>query len=282
LLARIENKKCTPFIGAGAAAGVLPLGGQVASDWATEWDYPLDDVGDLTRVAQYLAVMTRDRMSPKEMIAAELAGDAVPDFDDPREPHAALADLRLPVYITTNYDDFMKRALESRGVEPHREVCRWNKYSQQHSESAERSVFADPSFRPTPEQPVVFHLHGIREEPESMVLTEDDYLDFVVNLTRYKDLLPAAIQGAFAGSSLLFVGYSLQDWTFKVVFKGLVGSLENSTRRLNMAVQLGPGSKPAEEYLDEYFKGQDVGVYWGEAQEFAAELRERLGVDGDH
>ena len=110
-----------------------------------------------------------------------------------------------------------------------------------------------------------------------MVLTEDDYLEFVVNLTRYPDLLPAPIQGAFAGASLLFIGYSLQDWTFKVLFKGLVGSLENSTRRMNLAVQLKPDTAPAEEYLNDYFRDQDVGVYWGTATEFAKRLRADLG-----
>ena len=275
LLARIRSGRCTPFIGAGADAGVLPLGTEVAGNWAQEWDYPLDDRNNLTRVAQFLAV-TNDPMIPKEMIADELGDVSPPDFDDPDEPHGVLADLGLSVYITTNYDDFMTKALESRGRTPQREVCRWNRYTRE-IDSGKQSVFEDPAFKPTPEKPVVFHLHGIREEPESMVLTEDDYLEFVVNLTRYPDLLPAAIQGAFAGASLLFIGYSLQDWTFKVLFKGLVGSLEDSTRRMNLAVQLKPDTEPAEDYLNDYFRDQDVGVYWGTATEFAKRIRAELG-----
>ncbi len=277
LLDRIGDRKCTPFIGAGAAASVLPLGGEVAVTWAEASHYPLDDDHDLTRVAQYLAVTGTDAMEPKERIARELQTAPAPDFDDPLEPHGLLADLHLPLYITTNYDDFMTRALRSRGSKPHQEICRWNKYTRE-VDADGSSVFDDPSFRPTPEEPVVFHLHGTWDKPESMVLTEDDYLEFVVNLTRYKDLLPAPIQGAFAGTSLLFVGYSLQDWTFKVLFKGLIGSLENSTRRLNLAVQLSPGAKPAEQYLDRYFEGQDVGVYWGTATDFTKELRNRLDM----
>ena len=34
-----------------------------------------------------------------------------PDFRAPSEPHAVLADLPLPIYMTTNYDDFMVKAL---------------------------------------------------------------------------------------------------------------------------------------------------------------------------
>ena len=42
----------------------------------------------------------------------------------------------------------------------------------------------DGSFRPEPMKPVVFHLHGWLGIPESLVLTEDDYLDFLVAVSR--------------------------------------------------------------------------------------------------
>jgi len=44
--------------------------------------------------------------------------------------------------------------------------------------------------------PVVFHFHGSYEIPESLVLTEDDYFDFLVNISRDEDLIPARIQQA--------------------------------------------------------------------------------------
>ncbi len=34
LLYAIKFKQCTPFLGAGACAGVLPLGGEIAREWA--------------------------------------------------------------------------------------------------------------------------------------------------------------------------------------------------------------------------------------------------------
>lgn len=68
LLERIKDGKCTPFLGAGACAGTLPLGAEVAKEWAEKYAYPLEDSSDLARVAEYLAV-TKDPMSPKEEIA---------------------------------------------------------------------------------------------------------------------------------------------------------------------------------------------------------------------
>ena len=37
-----------------------------------------------------------------------------------------LARLPLPVYITTNYDEFMVQALSGQHKDPKRELCQWN------------------------------------------------------------------------------------------------------------------------------------------------------------
>ena len=49
-----------------------------------------------------------------------------PDFNDPAEPHRVLANLNLPVYVTTNYDDFMVKALARHHRQPNRVLCQWN------------------------------------------------------------------------------------------------------------------------------------------------------------
>jgi len=276
LLRRIKDGKCTPFLGAGVCSRVLPLGSEIARKWAQEYHYPLKDTRDLARVAQFLAV-NFDPMFPKEEILQLFENATPPDFAAPDEPHRVLADLPLPIYMTTNYDDFMVQALKSRNKDPVREVCRWNKYIREQS-----SVF-DRGFRPTVANPVVFHLHGHNEVPESLVLTEDDYLDFLVNISRDPELLPPRIQEALTGASLLFIGYRLADWSFRVLFRGLVASMERSLRRISVTVQLLPVPSDASEsmrqqvakYLGDYFNKMDVRVYWGTAREFSAELRKR-------
>jgi hypothetical protein len=244
LLRRIRKGKCTPFLGAGACCSRLPLGSEIAKTWAEEFKYPLDDCRDLARVAQFLAVQY-DPMFPKEEILERFfKAVAPPDFGDPDEPHAVLAGLPLPVYMTTNYDDFMAQALESRHKDPRRELCCWNELVKD-----EPSIFASaPGFDPTPANPIVFHLHGHNEVPESLVLTEDDYLDFLVNISRDHDLLPPRIQRAMAEASLLFVGYSLADLNFRVIFRGLVTSTERALRRISVTVQL-----PVPRAMDEVY-----------------------------
>lgn len=277
---RIRAGKCTPFLGAGAGYGVLPLGSEIAQEWARKFAYPMEDTGNLARVATYLAVK-HDAMYPKEMLLENwFRNPKLPDYTILTEPHATLASLPLPMYMTTNYDPFMTKALIAVGKKPHRELCKWNKFIKESP-----SIFdKNPSFEPSPEEPVVFHLHGHDEFAESLVLTEDDYLDFLVSVSKDEELLPHQVRRCLAGTSLLFVGYSLADWSFRVLFRGLVTSVEQSLRRISVTVQLPPisdnnGNQTNEaeiqNYLAKYFGQIDIRVYWGTAQEFMTELRTR-------
>jgi SIR2-like domain len=287
LLERIQNGKCTPFIGAGASIGVLPLGSKIAEDWANEYKYPLQDSHDLARVAQFLAVQYGDFMFPKEKIIKKLFRKPSdpeepiepPDFTEYDEPHAVLADLPLPIYITTNYDNFMMQALSQRRLRksPEWALCRWNKYIKD-----KPSIFDKKGFEPTEKNPVVFHLHGHESVDQSLVLTEDDYLDFLISISKDQDLIPSRIQRAFSGTSLLFLGYSLSDWDFRVLYRSLVFYLERACKRTHVSVQIVPDEIASEEqkeqvrnYLEEYFGGLDIRVYWGTCREFSAELRRR-------
>ena len=270
LLRRIKDGKCTPFLGAGACYGVLPLAREIAKDWSREYASPMTDCDDLARVAQFLAIQF-DPMFPKEELLENFQSVSPPDFRAQDEPHGILADLPLPVYMTTNYDDFMVKALKDRNRDPKREFCRWNKYIKE-----EPSVF-DTGFRPTVANPVVFHLHGHNEASESMVLTEDDYLTFLVNISRDQNIIPPRILEAFTGSSLLFIGYSLADWDFRVLFPGLVNATDPNLRRISVTVQLAPTQKELRKYQEKYFGEMSKGmrVYWGTAKEFLTELKKR-------
>jgi len=82
-----------------------------------------------------------------------------------------------------------------------REICRWQDILQ-HVES----IFEkEPGYRPTPANPLVFHLHGALDVSESLVLTEDDYLTFLANMAAKPNLLPEVVQQAFAATSFLFI-----------------------------------------------------------------------------
>jgi hypothetical protein len=276
LIRAIKNQRCTPFLGAGACYGVLPLGADIARRWATEHDYPFEDSSNLIKVAQFLAVESYPMFPKDEVVQMFKDLNASPDFSNKNEPHRVLADLPLPVYLTTNYDDFMTKALARQHRDPKREICRWNALAR-----AQSSRF-DNGYEPTPANPVVFHLHGHTELPSSIVLTEDDYFDFLVNVSREPLLIPQRVQRALTETSVLFIGYGLADWNFRVLLQGLSRFMEKGLGRTHMAVMMPPDvpnseaqQTKAQEYLSLYYQNIDVQVFWGTANEFCAQLGER-------
>jgi hypothetical protein len=280
LLQRIKSGKCIPFLGAGACYGVLPLGAQIATEWADQHSYPLDDRTDLARVAQFLAVEL-DALYPKTVLADQLRQAQAPDFTQADEPHANLAALPLPMYITTNYDDFMFKALQAPPANkaPKVDYCRWN------SLTRKEPALIESDYRASIANPLVYHFHGHAGLEQSMVLTEDDYLDFLVNMSREASMHPPQVMKALGESSLLFIGYKLADWDFRVLFRSLVNYMERSLARVHLSVQLVPIADSATDeqkmnalrYLDKFFGKSDIRIYWGTSREFVRELRQRWG-----
>jgi hypothetical protein len=274
LLRAIKEKRCTPFLGAGACYGVLPLGGDIARQWTKDYQYPLEDSYDLIKVSQFLAVDNYP-MFPKDLIAEMFEKlDKRPDFNSTSEPHRVLAELPIKVYLTTNYDSFMAEALKKMYRDPKQEICRWNTLTKNIPSSL------GDKFEPTVANPVVFHLHGELGIRESLVLTEDDYFDFLVNISRDSSIIPSYIESALTSTSLLFIGYRLADWNFRVLLQGLSRFVEKGLGRDHIAVMPPPAgadtqSNKIQEYLSNYYKEINVKVYWGTAQEFMKTLREK-------
>ncbi len=268
LLKRIAKGKVTPVIG----NGVLDTR-RIAQKWAKDYNYPLADASELPRVSQFVAVNIGDPLAPKEEILDLLRREPPFDPNDPADIHNVLATLPLPVYLTTNYDDRLTRALAAQNKNPRRELCRWND-----SLRGQPSVFDSATgFTPDLSNPLVFHLYGHDGAPESLVLTEDDHLDYLVRVPLGKRL-PSRVAEALASSSLLFLGYRLDSLTFRVLFRGIIHSIEGKLRTLNVAVQMAPDSSDHLEYLRSYYETfVDVRttIYWGTPNEFAQELSAR-------
>lgn len=284
ILRRIRDGKCTPFLGAGASYGVLPLGSEIAQEWAEAYGYPLDDTHNLIRVAQFLAIEEGDGLFPKELLLQKFQGVAAPDFARLDEPHSTLASLPLPVYLTTNYDSFMTQALRFHHRDPFREICRWSQAVQDRFGDRPSVFDSEPPFEPTVANPIVFHLHGIDEYAESLVLTEDDYFDFMIQMSRDEGrrggILPPRIARSIGGNSLLFLGYAINDWNFRVLFRSLVSYVQLALGLAHVSVQVAPGHdaakvKKIEDYLTRYYGKLNIRVYWGTCQEFSTELLQR-------
>ncbi len=115
------------------------------------------------------------------------------------------------------------------------------------------------------------------------MITEDDYFDYLIGVTKNKDLIPKAVRGKLADTALLFLGFQLDSWDFRVLYRSIMGQ-EGSGRRsryAHVAAQIDPEGgrliepEGARNYLEQYFQHADTSIYWGSAEDFLIELDRR-------
>jgi hypothetical protein len=109
------------------------------------------------------------------------------------------------------------------------------------------------------------------------VLTEDDYLDFVVdvNLGRgydKRDSVPSQVRRALS-RDLLVLGFSLNSWAFRALYAGLIKSDDVRAEKRGICVQL-PPSEAERNYLHDYLQREaHFEVIWKDLKGYAEELR---------
>ncbi|MGA9996469.1 MAG: SIR2 family protein [Pyrinomonadaceae bacterium] len=284
---RIRDGKCTPFIGPGIYSDLYSIRSTVAEKWAGNEDYPLNDSNDLASVSRFLSVKYDGNpdYAPDEFIK-ELRNFRTPPFNDPDDPHGILATLPLPIYITTNYDDFMTKALQTKYRTPKVEICRWK------ADLKEESSYLADGFTPDAANPSVFHLYGHKDNAASLVLTEDDYFQFMINVAMDAKalLIPPLIQKAISNASLLLLGFRLNDWDFRVLFHLLATCVKMNTRATHVFVQVSPYSNDVGEdvirkiqnYYNKYFEFRRLKIFveWGTTQDFILKLKKKWEDSG--
>lgn len=140
-------------------------------------------------------------------------------------------------------------------------------------------------FEPSIESPLVYHLFGLETYPDSLVLTEDDCIEFLFrvaqdqqNRTGHHGRIHGRIYEVITDKPLLLLGYDLQDWYFKVLFNSLIVPRRRSRSDFNIAIQITPDPKmdvsieQARTYLIKYFKRDNFTIYWGDVSEFISQL----------
>ena len=320
LLRDIQDGRCTPILGPGLYEPLLGSTRQIAQHWAEEHGYPMApcDRDSLPQVAQYLTVSVGSAYPYRNLeevirrqilqrfnqaLPANYQGENFPldelitqvgamqRLQRPEDPYRVLAELPLPIYLTATPDNLLYAALkEASGSKdglkkaPQTALCRWNDYTER-----TRSIYtSEPGYFPDPDHPLLYYFFGRLGEIDSIVLTEDDYFDFLIGVTYNQQQLPSDLRRALTDTSLLFLGFQMDDWSFRVLLR-YIRSLQGGRRRdrderVHVAVQIEPEAGRiqdplgAYDYLRDYFsKTSEISVYWGSAQDFIRELKERWG-----
>ena len=309
LAASVAEKTCTPIMGPALSAPIIGDRSDIARRFADKHGFPLADSDRdvLHQVAQYVVTSQSAAYIPiayKEalrdtildqypgLMTAELkdsdnwsseqlgqAMDLVTDdyFDEhPDNPYRLLARLKLPIYVVTGSLDLMNRALVAEGAEPVVRICPWN-----NAIPKEKSIYDEV---PTPENPLVYHLMGHMSVPQSLVYSEDNYFDFLIGVTRNRKLIPSSVRAALTNSSLLFLGFQLEDREFRVFFRFIMSQKGRELLKSysHVAAQIDPNEddiidvRRTHDFLEDYFERENIDTYWGTPDEFMKALTEHV------
>jgi hypothetical protein len=312
---REEKNTSDPAAESAQAGEDLTVEEQLAEEWAHFIGYPMPDVHNLSRIAQYFLVEQKDTLQARakyiEFLKTFLVtiaqddqqyedlvdklktqtqeysfSEIVQQLDYPRfpstveDPLRLLAKLPLPIYITTSYYDFLERALDLEGKVPRSQVCFWG--------GAGPGVRAqhrpDPNYEPTPTHPVVYHLFGLEDYPQTLVLSEDDFMNFLISVVEdtntQNPIVPLKLRQALAESPLLLLGYQLRDWDFRVLFRFILRFRKDELSPRGMFIQLKPDRKrigmieKALQYLSNYLDKKQFDVEWTDTESFVQKLWE--------
>ncbi len=189
--------------------------------------------------------------------------------DEHSHPLLLLANLDLPIYLTTGYHEYLEAALVKAGKDPQSDFCRWHGNIKRYP-----SVF-DKEYEPSVQKPLVYHLHGLDRYEDMMVLTEDDHLTFLSacaqNIAKTDcDPVHLRVRQALAEGSLLLLGYELHGWDFRSLFWGLIKPRPRSYASA-ISIQLEP-SVFEKQYLERYLAKYNFDVAWVGFRDYVASL----------
>jgi CHAT domain/SIR2-like domain len=323
LLARMQLAQFTPILGPSLLERLWGSPRRVAQLWAEQRGFPLapHSCDDLPTVAQFMARRgsgkpdrTVAAMNWIEALQAQMTKlwpgliESVPGLDNlmPHErlarlameargrlwanrpdPYALLARLkRVKIYLTASADPLLAEALRAAGRLPVVEYARWNDDLKDDTKKFPRRFDEeDKKLAIDSNRPLVYHLFGTLEVFESLVLTEDDFFDYLVAVVKdTSDLrIPGLVRAALTANSLLFLGFDLDDWMFRVLYRVILSEEGvKSMKAPAVAVQLNPEEdrnlrpESALQYLERAFGSENINLYWSEPEDFLQQMWQKV------
>ena len=315
LINSISIGECTAILGQGMADSLTGSRRETALRLARDYRYPLAayERDNLPQVAQFVMqdqgrpnLIAELRKIFRDELIKRLGADVPTDLvkpaanaldplvlelgrrrwaNDPDEPHRVLAGLPLRLYVTTAFDGLMAEALRFVGKKPREELFRWNDFADWGP-----SVYdAEPDYEPTVDEPLVYHLAGRLGRPQTLVLTEDDYFDYLIGVTqKLLDVkaIPGVVRTAFVSTTLLFLGFDMGGWDFRALFRKLMNQEGKSHSwgyvHAGVQIDLDEGRAieidRARKYLEDYFNNDRISIYWGGVEDFVRDLRQQPGL----
>jgi len=136
--------------------------------------------------------------------------------------------------LTTNYDPTLQRAYGKRPPVPAR-VVDW-------CDRERVAGFVTSLAAHSPAERYFLHVHGMWDNPNEIVLTEEDYLDRYVRSEEANRLLFAI----FATKRVVFAGFGMEDPDLMQLLRTVAATLHGGGERHFVLMSLDPGSEDAQ------------------------------------
>ncbi|UCH94685.1 MAG: SIR2 family protein [Candidatus Aminicenantes bacterium] len=229
IVKEVSKGKCVLFLGAGVhheppedspykypeerrPPSGRTLSRMLAQECKFNEQFPKENITDLQRVSLCY------ELKMKRVKLVRRIKEAVHEGKEPSPVLKALAQLDFPLVITTNYDQLFESALVEAGKRP--EICIYNK--DKFTET--KDIMDDPD----PERPFLLKIHGDVDYGDSIVITDEDYINFVLRMSDKEDYhpVPETFRYHLKRWTILFIGYSLMDYNLRLLFKTLYWKLD--------------------------------------------------------
>jgi len=193
----------------------------------------------------------------------------------PSAVHTTLAALPFPLILTTGHDALLTQALRDAGKAPI--VQRYHL----RGDRRENPEFLLPG---DARAPVVYHLFGVAAEPASLVLSENDILDFLIGIVAENPPLPNSLLRVLKrpGQSYLFLGFGIRHWHLRVLLKVILRALELNRSGSSIAAEplRGLASGDRDDTILFYQRGMRVEVEDADVGSFLDTLAGKLAQEG--
>jgi SIR2-like domain len=197
-------------------------------------------------------------------------------------------------YMTTCYFDILEQAIRLL-KKPYYTNYYGNQHGQEYVNERGETTLAGEFYDPERSDiAYVYHIFGHEKQPDSMVMSEDDHINFLIKIKQYqesskeiKPFIPEFIAAEIKNKTLLFLGYRWQDWEFRTIFRWIVGTKDEererySRKKASVVVQFQPGPKElltdndviqaAHDYLNKYFAHCNLDIQWEDSEAFFCKL----------
>jgi hypothetical protein len=212
-------------------------------------------------------------------------------------PLCILADFDSDVFVTTSPHYLLEHALEKVGKTPRAEVYPWTKGV---SMDVPRAYKPPEDYEPDITAPLVYHLFGVDNDSQYLVLSEDDHIEFMLQAHHWANVsqsagcgapstgtLNAFVRTALASNPLLLIGYEINGWDLRALLSGLLAAMgRKDNRERCLAIQVYPPENEKvrdpdgyQSYLERLFDEQfKVQIFWERPEDFMIELRDLAGT----